>query len=256
MRLLNDWLLALKNIVTPIFCHQCSMRLLTEENLFFCPTCWEMSPKIDAPFCTVCGKPHPAAAGFGPRENFPCEECRKAPLPPYRRIYGAAKYAEAVEEAVKLLKFHNRPVIARYLGARMRDFAGQYMDTQRYDCIMPVPLYRVRERERGFNQSRLLALEIDSTFPKAVLDESLCRIRPTKAQSRLHSHEERRRNVAGAFAVKGNSIAGKTVLLIDDVVTTSDTVTECARTLREAGAESIDVFAAALASRRTNASGK
>jgi ComF family protein len=247
MRPWNDWWLALKNIVVPVFCHQCGMRLLTEENLFFCPTCWEMSPKIESPFCTICGKPHPTAKGFGARGNFPCAKCREAPAPPYRRIYGVALYADAIKQAIKLFKFNGRPGIAQYLGARMTDFAGQYMDAERYDCIVPVPLYRVRERERGFNQSRLLAQAVAPAFPRAVHDESLWRTRPTTVQSRLHSAKERLRNVAGAFAVKGTSVAGKTVLLIDDVVTTSDTVAECARVLREAGAESVDVFAAALA---------
>ncbi len=249
MRLWNDWLLALKNIIVPVFCQnpQCGMRLLTEENLFFCPTCWEMSPKIEAPFCTICGKPHPTAVGFGPRGNFPCALCRKQPAPPYRRIYGAMIYQDPIKKAIKLFKFNGRPGIAKYLGARMTDFAGQYMDVERYDCIVPVPLYRVRERERGYNQSRLLAQAIAPAFPRAEHNESLWRTRPTAVQSLLHSHAERIRNVAGAFAVKDTSLAGKTVLLIDDVVTTRGTVTECARVLCEAGAESVDVFATAFA---------
>ncbi|HNR35273.1 MAG TPA: ComF family protein [Candidatus Hydrogenedentes bacterium] len=250
MRPLNDWLLAVKNILTPIFCHQCGIRLLTEENLFFCPTCWEMSPRIEPPFCCICGKPHPTAAGFGLRGNFPCATCRSEPVPPYRRIYGAARYAEAVEKAIKLLKFHGRRNVAQYLGALMRDFAVRHMDVGRYDCIVPVPLYRVRERERGYNQTRLLAQEIAPVFPNARHDESLQRIRPTIPQSRLRSPEERRRNVAGAFAFRDRSTEGKSVLLIDDVVTTRDTVTECARVIREAGAENVDVFAAALALQR------
>lgn len=243
----NNWWLGFKNIVAPVFCHQCGVRLLTEENLFFCPSCWELSPRIEAPFCTVCGRPHPTAVGFGARESFLCEDCRERPAPPYRRIYGAARYADASKEAVKLLKFQGRRRVAQYLGERMRDFAGRYMDTERYDCIVPVPLYRVRERERGFNQSRLLARAVGPAFPNAVHDESLWRTRPTAIQSLLHSYEERLRNVAGAFAVRGTGLAGKNVLLIDDVVTTGGTVTECARVLRESGVGSVDVFAAALA---------
>lgn len=247
MRPWNDWLLAFKNIVVPVFCQQCGMRLLTEENLLFCPTCWEMSPAIDAPFCTICGQPHPVAAGFIARDNFPCADCRERPAPAYRRVYGAAVYTQAVEQAIKLFKFHDRPGVARYLGARMVDFATRYMAVDRYGGIVPVPLYRVRERERGYNQSRLLAYEVAPVFPNAVHDESLRRSRPTAVQSRLHSREERLRNVAGAFTVTGDFVMGKDILLVDDVVTTSETAAECAKVLLEAGAKSVDVFAAALA---------
>jgi ComF family protein len=130
----------------------------------------------------------------------------------------------------------------------MAEVAARELDCESYAYVIPVPLYKVRYRERGFNQSRLLAQEVLPVLPAAKLDESLRRIRPTKVQSRLHSEAERRENVRGAFAVvDGSHLAESTILLVDDVVTTGGTIAECALVLREAGAATVDVLAAALA---------
>jgi ComF family protein len=242
----QEWWLDLKNLFLPVFCRQCAARLMTEENGFFCPTCWEGSPRIERPFCTGCGKPHEAAVGIATRSNFPCAECRTKPNRHVRRIYGAAVYDGPIAEAVKLLKFSDRQRLAGPLADAMAEFAACEMDSAQYTALVPVPLHHVRERERGFNQSLLLAQHLQAVFPNALLDLSLMRIRPTRTQSRLKA-EERAANVRGAFAVEGGALQGKTVLLIDDVVTTGGTITECARALKRAGAVEVDVFAAALA---------
>jgi ComF family protein len=195
----------------------------------------------------MCGRPHPGLVGFGTQSNFPCAECRERAATPYRRIYGAAVYAGAVEEAVKLLKFSGKTRLARPLGEAMAGFAEEEIDCAAYDCLIPVPLHRIRERDRGFNQSRLLAQAILPLFPNARLDESLRRIRPTFVQSRITDPRERAANVRGAFAVEGDRVEGKTVLLVDDVVTSGGTILECARALRRARVAAVDVFAAALA---------
>jgi ComF family protein len=155
-----------------------------------------------------------------------------------------------VADAVKLLKFSGKVRITRALGALMREFACEEMDSRAYDYIVPVPLHRVRERARGFNQSGLLAQEVACFFSNAAVDESLRRIRPTRVQSKAKSEAERRRNVRGAFAVVGGQrLRGGRVLLVDDVVTTGETISECAKELRKAGACFVDVFATALAVR-------
>lgn len=243
------WILAAKNLFLPLFCRACGVRLLTEENGYFCPTCWELSPRVERPFCTLCGRPHGGMIGFGSLANFPCAGCRERVATggaPFGRIYGAALYDGAVKTAVKLLKFHERKRVAKPLAALMTDFALREMECEAYDFIVPVPLHKIRERQRGFNQSRLLAEGILPAFPNARLDESLRRVRPTFAQSRLKSAAERRANVIGAFGVEGERLTGRRVLLVDDVVTTSGTVSECALALRRANAASVDVFAAAL----------
>jgi len=242
--------LTIKNLFFPIFCKHCGERLLTDENGFFCAACWESSPRVTRPFCSVCGRPHGAEAGFGGLSNFPCARCLAPGIDkrPHRRIYGAAVYQDAVEEAIKLFKFHDRPRLAGPLGELMRDFAEAEIDGTAYDLLVPVPLYRVRLRDRGYNQALLLAREVAPAFPQAAVEEALVRTRPTQAQSRLKGEDARRANVRGAFAVASDRhVRGKRVLLIDDVATTAGTASECARVLKRAKAAAIDVFVAALA---------
>ncbi len=245
----SSWALTAKNLFLPIFCKQCKVRLLTEENGFFCPTCWELSPRMERPFCTVCGQPQQGREGFGDPRNFPCTQCRERKgAPAYRRIYGAAHYGQAIGEAVRLLKFYDKRYVAKPLAEVMAEFAKAEIDLPIYDDLVPVPLHKVRQRERGFNQSLLLAEKIAGLFPNARLNESLRRIRPTRTQSRLKDETARRKNVVGAFAVdRDRDFKGRTVLLIDDVVTSGGTVGECAAALKRAGATTVDVFAVALA---------
>ena len=242
----DTWRPALLNLFMPMYCKQCGARLLTEENAFFCPDCWESSPRVERPFCTLCGKPHQRMVGLGERSNFPCAACRDKPNRHIHRIWGAVQYDGPVSIAIKMFKFRGKVMLQQPLAALMIDFAAREMDVARYDCIVPVPLYKTRLRERTFNQSLLLAEALAEAFPGPVIDQSLQRIRPTHAQSRLKT-EHRAMNVRGAFAVIGDALKGKRILLIDDVITTGDTITECARALHRAGAAEIDAFAVALA---------
>lgn len=245
----HEWALAAKNLVFPIFCQECGRRLLTDDNGYFCATCWELMPRIERPFCTVCGRPHRAAVGLGTRSNFPCGRCIAAgPERPVRRMYGVARYDGVMERAIKLFKFHGKRRLARPLAELMAAFAEQELECDRYDMVVPVPLHPVRERERGFNQARLLAGEVAAVFPRAAVASVLRRIRPTRTQSTLRDPRERRRNIEGAFAVDAAAPPPRGhVLLIDDVVTTGCTVGENAAVLLNAGAASVDVLAPALA---------
>lgn len=245
--------LTLKNLVLPTFCRQCDARLLTDENGFFCPTCWEMPTRIEAPFCARCGLPHKGRVGFGAIEEFPCAACRDAAPMSEGRVYGAVGYEGAIAQGIKLLKFGRKPRMALPLAQLMAEFVRQYMDLSQYQYIVPVPLYPVRERERGYNQAALLAQELISTFECVTLNRSLKRIRPTRAQSTLKSSGDRLANVLGAFAVdRAQTFNDSHILLVDDVVTSGGTVSECARALKRAGAGRVDAFAVALAGGHTD----
>ena len=246
---LREWAFAIKNLAFPIFCKCCGIRIYTEESGLFCPACWEASPRIETPFCNCCGLPHEDGIGLGVRVNFPCADCREHPNDAVRRIFGAACYEGAVEVAIKLFKFQHKERLARPLGELMREFAEEHMECEAYDVAVPVPLHKIRLRDRGYNQSLLLTHEALPSFPNARLGQSLQRIRPTRTQSRL-TGPERIQNVRGAFAVVGADLEGARVLLVDDVITTMGTVTECARALKRAGAVRVDAFAAALAATR------
>ncbi len=245
LRLSCEWTLAVKNLLLPMYCRACGARLLTEANCFFCPDCWESSVRIERPFCSLCGKPHQRMIGLGALSNYPCKECRERPNRHIQRIWGAAQYDGAVGAAIRLYKFRSKARLAQPLAEIMVAFAEMEMDFNQYDCLTPVPLYPTRLRERGFNQSLLLAGALSDAFGVET-NQSLVRIRPTRAQSRLKT-EERAMNVRGAFAVTDDAFKGKRVLLIDDVITTGGTITECARAMKRAGAKSVEAFAVALA---------
>jgi ComF family protein len=244
-----SWGLTFRNILFPQFCRGCGVRILTEENGFFCPDCWESSPLVPRPFCTICGQPHPRGVGLFHGRNFPCGPCAaRRDRNGYDRLVGVALYTGAVEEAVKLLKFNGKRRLASPLGALMAETALRELDADRHTLVVPVPLHRVRLRHRGYNQSRLLAAEVAAVLPGAVLCDALARVRPTRTQSRIKDPARRRANIRGAFAlVPGTEVKGAHVLLIDDVATTGGTVGECARVLRRAGAASVEVLVAALA---------
>lgn len=246
---IGPWWLAFKNLCFPIFCMNCRERLLTEENGYFCPTCWELAPRIEPPLCPHCGRPHVTMVGLGNRRNFPCADCRRHPPEAIGRIFGAALYDDVIAEAVQALKFRDKFRLAGPLGELLREFAAGHMDVAAYDAIVPVPLHRVRLRDRGYNQSELLARECLPAFPRATLNTDLKRIRPTRTQSAL-AGARRAHNVRGAFAVAGDTLEDKTVLLVDDVVTSGGTVTECAKALIRANVRAVDAFAVALVEHR------
>jgi ComF family protein len=132
------------------------------------------------------------------------------------------------------------PVLAGFLAAH----APLVVD---HDLVLPVPLHPRRLRWRGFNQSALLARAIAARAERPVDVWTLARARPTPPQVGL-GEADRRRNVSGAFVVRQPAVVrGRTILLIDDVMTTGATVDECARVLRRAGAQWVDVLVVARA---------
>jgi len=135
------------------------------------------------------------------------------------------------------------------MGRALAECLGERLEVadEQYDLVVPVPLHRRRLRWRGFNQAALLAAEVASKLDCKLDTTSLIRVIATGPQT-ANDLESRRRNVRRAFAVKRpHRIANRRVLLVDDVMTTGATVNECARTLRAAGARSVDVFTLARA---------
>ncbi len=145
-------------------------------------------------------------------------------------------------EVISRFKFRGAARLAKPLGTLLADYADREFLFSEFDLLVPVPLHRQRLRDRGFNQSLLLARRIAKIHSLPVDTAALQRIRHTQPQTEL-SGPERRKNIRQAFAVsRTGSISGKRVLLIDDVFTTGATVQECAKTLLRAGAQQVDVL--------------
>lgn len=245
------WALALKNWLLPTYCRRCGDRLLTEDNGFFCPHCWTGAHWIEPPLCDRCGRPHYEMIGLGfAPDYYPCAACRETPSRYIDRVFGAGVYADVISDAVKLLKFGRRVKLAETMGQAMAATLNRDGPGLAPDVVVPVPLYRTRYRERGFNQSALLAEMLARRMGYPTPDTGgLTRIRPTRAQSSIKDPAQRRENIRGAFAVVDDRFRGRNVLLVDDVMTTGGTVEECARVLKRAGgarAVYVAVFALTL----------
>jgi ComF family protein len=203
-----------------------------------CGRCREVFRLIRPPVCQRCGRPL-----RGPPDLvFTCVPCRR------RRTYfrcarAAGIYDGPLRDAIHALKFGGCRAMARPLGSLVAEVVAS--DPRiRPDAVVPVPLHRTRQRERGYNQAELLAVEVGDRLGIPVR-AVLARIRETPAQVGL-GRDERRANVRGAFAVRGQ-MAGARVLLVDDVLSTGSTAVECARALRQAGAQEVAVAAVAMA---------
>lgn len=142
------------------------------------------------------------------------------------------------------LKFHGDLRVGRWLGQRLGQALRREGIAQKFGAVAPVPLHPVRQRERGFNQSRVLAQEISIALELPCIDP-LKRLRNTPSQTRLDRFQ-RRENVRGAFSLRPGPVASP-LLLVDDVLTTGATLEECSLALRAAGVTQILAVAVALA---------
>lgn len=225
------------DVILPPVCALCGKDVRRDSLCRGCEAMLELKA-IRSSFCRVCGIPF--ASGSSPTHT--CAACC-VEKPLFVAARSAFIYDGSALDAIHAFKYNGRVALARALGA----FAAQAAPCPcngRPDVVMPVPLYKTRLKERGFNQSLLIAREI-SCLQKTPLDyANLRRIRPTEPQVLLTA-KERTKNVKGAFALeRPDMVRGKAVLLVDDVYTTGATIRECAKALQSAGAA---VYAVTLA---------
>lgn len=205
-----------------------------------CETCFNGFVKIGPPRCPICGIPF----FTGMQEDHVCEEClRKRPF--FLRARAPYLYQGGLMTAIHRFKYGGRSHFADTLGPLLASFAGAWLGEREDLLVMPVPLHPKRLRERGFNQSLLLARHVASALAAELDFLSLRRTKHTIPQTGLKAME-RRKNVRKAFQVATyEAVKGRAVLLVDDVATTGNTLNECARVLRKAGAS--EVFSLVLA---------
>lgn len=182
--------------------------------------------------CPVCALP--LAVG----QPGPCDACRTHP-PAYDRAFALFRYRHPVNFLIRRLKFSGRLSHAHLLGDLFADALAERGGPWP-DCIIPVPLHPRRLRERGFNQALELARPAAARFQIPLLAESLRRVRYTTPQTRLDARA-RQTNPLGAFALS-QPLSGRRVALLDDVMTTSSTVAECARVLRAGDVADIEIW--------------
>ncbi|MCS7221830.1 MAG: ComF family protein [Anaerolineae bacterium] len=219
---------ALLDVIFPPRCVSCG-----QWGVSLCLQCQAAISPVPTPICERCGRPM-----LGRKV---CPICRCDP-PPLSAIRSAAVFEGSLRLAIHHLKYKGQRSLAQPLGAWM---AQAWPETiQGGDCLVPVPLHRARERERGYNQARLLAEELGKRIGLSVVCDAIYRVRATQPQVHLDARS-RRANVAGAFTAGPASMRGRRPVLIDDVCTTAATLSACAEVLWQSGAA--QVFAYTLA---------
>jgi ComF family protein len=195
--------------------------------------------------CSVCGERLVSPHAFSGEDAEPkCGLCRRLD-PPFAKAAAYGSYDGGLRELIHLLKYEQVRPAARVLGRMLAEVAaGLALSFGEAEVLLvPVPLHVGKVRRRGFNQSDLIAREALKFKPAgdrlALAPAVMERCRETQSQIGLTRHQ-RRENMRGAFAVaQPEAIAGREILLVDDVFTTGTTVSECARVLRRAGASKI-----------------
>jgi ComF family protein len=222
------------DLALPTLCPACR-ELVRGEGL--CASCWSKLSPIAPPYCERLGIPF----AYDPGPGVLSMQAIADP-PAYHRARAAVRYDDVARTLVHALKYGDRLDLAPIMGRWMAR-AGHALLAEA-DALVPVPLHWRRLWARRFNQSALLALTIAQESGAAIAENALERIKATAQQVGL-SRAERALNVQGAFRVPAQgraAVAGRRLVLIDDVMTSGATTDACARVLLRAGARSVDVL--------------
>ena len=220
------------DLIYPPRCHICRTFLDYANNgsRHFCIECLNSFSLVAPPVCSICGIPF----GSKTQDDHLCERClRKSPF--YDLLRAPYLYKGTLMEVILQIKYSRKNYLADSLAPVFACFAEELFRNMEDLLLIPVPLHPQKLRERGFNQSLLLARGIEKKLNAELDFLSLRRVKYTGTQTGLNI-DERRKNVRGAFdLVKGVQFKDRNVLLVDDVATTGSTMNECARVLKKAG---------------------
>lgn len=181
------------------------------------------------------------------QHNAPCPYCRGRGLRPFNHIVRLGIYNEPLKDLIHHMKYHNRWALAEHLARRFATTDRLKHLITKESVLVPVPLHFVRQMLRGYNQADIIARALRREF-KCALAHPAKRIRDTATQAQIHALADRDANVKGAFALtRPRAIAGKHVIVVDDVMTSGSTLRSFARTLLAANPASISAVVVAIA---------
>ncbi|MBI3333572.1 MAG: ComF family protein [Candidatus Omnitrophica bacterium] len=224
---------AVRSLIFPASCVTCRSPLAWKGrgDSPLCRGCFEGLPWSDPPWCRRCGR---SLAGLGTGVDR-CADCRQRNRL-FDQAISACSYEGGAKTLIQELKYRGRLGLAPFLGRLLAQLVRERLGDDPADAVVPVPLHPTRFRDRGFNQSGLLARAVADRLHLLVLPRLLIRQKPTLPQAQL-PREERLANVQGAFGVREDPLIrmGR-ILLVDDVFTTGATAEACAQLLKQAGA--------------------
>ena len=219
------------DILFPPKCLICKRHSIKQE---ICTQCTASFKPVISPLCILCGSPFLTEGD----DNHRCGNCIKE-IPPFDIAASLFYYEEKMALAIQKLKYSKKSSLAAHLGKLLSEHP---ITENVFDLIIPVPLHLSRLKERGFNQSQLIAKELGNNISCNVKASLLERAKPTLPQVGM-KRKERVQNVKGAFQLRKDAdLRGKSILLIDDVFTTGATVRECSKILKKGGANQVSVL--------------
>jgi competence protein ComFC len=239
-----DWVKSLyddfKEFLSPSACLCCGRGRDFPDPLL-CPECIENLTRKNiggGPICPFCGRPVGS--------NSSCELCR-GPRPLDLLFWGI--YDEELKDCLLQFKFHGALELGKRLSLMAVTVMDERLSRKDYDFVVPIPLHRVRQKERRYNQSEIIAAELSRLLNIKLFPDALHRSRATHQQAKL-AEKDRWNNVRNAFVISDGTkghLKGMNVLLVDDIVTTGATVFEASRPLLDAGVKRLDIFSLAYA---------
>ncbi len=198
-----------------------------------CPECRMLVKYAVGPCCLKCGKPLSAANA----EEEYCRDCFSK-----KHFFDAGKavfvYDEIMKKSIAQFKYNHRCEYAKFYAEEMIRFLSKDIERWKADAMIPIPLHKSRKKWRGFNQSELIAKELEKELSIPVCTDLIIRHKKTKAQKQLNS-QERQNNLKKAFKIVQNDVKLSTVILIDDIYTTGSTIDAVSSLLKQAGVEKI-----------------
>ena len=227
------------DLLFPPLCMACRTQVADPGAL--CSNCWQTIRFLDGPLCECCGLPFE----IDPGGETLCAACHASP-PAFDKARAIMRYDEHSRPPILALKHADRLDLTPAFGRWLERSGRALIDES--DVILPVPLHRYRLWSRRYNQSAELARALARRTGKRAEFSVLLRGRHTPSQGAMPSASARRRNMRGAFRISPghkSAIAGRNILLLDDVLTTGATVDACARALKRAGATKVFVLALA-----------
>ncbi len=222
-----------------IYCISCGKPIGPGFHYALCPVCMKSIKWANGSLCRICGK-----SLYISKEGL-CEDCIEFPRS-FDRGFSCVEYGIKEKEIIHRFKYKDKDYYASKLALLMYDRICP--EDLGVDLVVPVPMYKPKEKRRGYNQAALLAKALARLLNKPFRSDMLLRVKDTLPMSNL-SAEQRRTNLKGAFAVtksREKVLFDKTVLLVDDVFTTGNTADACSLALKDAGA--VKVYVATFAS--------